>query len=181
MEGTAISGLSASFTASPTNGYAPLLAHFTDTSLGDITNRAWTFGDSFTTNTTATNLTHSYTNLGYSTVMLTVSGANGVSTCTESNLVYVMAVPQPTFTTGREISLDASGQATLCITNTTGTGVQYRIIHKSDLLDSNGWTNAVTPPGWTNSINSQITLQDTNTVGVSQRFYRIEAKSKDAN
>ena len=39
----------AQFTGSPTNGAAPLVVTFTDTSTGTITNRYWTFGDGATT------------------------------------------------------------------------------------------------------------------------------------
>ena len=173
----------ARFTASPTNGYAPLKVVFTDTSSdggSSITNRHWDFGDSNTLDTTGTLVTNTYAGVGAYTVQLTVAGPDGSSTSTRPNLVSVGAVPQPTFEEGSEFSLNSSGQARFHIETTNG--VQYRIAYKVDLLNSNGW-QGVTPPipdGWTNGNNLAITLQDTNALGVTQRFYRIEAKSADA-
>ncbi len=70
----------ASFTATPTNGGAPLAVALTDTSTGTITNRFWDFGDGETTNTAATSLTHTYRFPGTATVSLTVSGSLGFDT-----------------------------------------------------------------------------------------------------
>ena len=70
----------ASFTATPTNGPAPLLVNLTDTSTGAITSRFWDFGDSTTTNTSATSLSHTYGDAGIRTVTLIVSGPGGGST-----------------------------------------------------------------------------------------------------
>ena len=52
----------ADFTASATNGFAPLSVTFTDTSTGTITNHSWTFGDGGTS--TASSPSHTYTNAG---------------------------------------------------------------------------------------------------------------------
>jgi T5SS/PEP-CTERM-associated repeat protein len=52
--------LTAAFSATPTNGYAPLTVTFTDLSTGTITNRLWSFGDGGATNTTATAVSHLY-------------------------------------------------------------------------------------------------------------------------
>jgi len=81
----------ASFTASPTNGFAPLTVTFTDTSSGTITNRFWDFGDATTTNTLATTVNHTYeTNCTY-TVQLIVSGPIGVSTNSQVDYIIVAA------------------------------------------------------------------------------------------
>src|SRR5438093_7813016 len=69
----------AAFTASPTNGITALTVSFTDNSTGTITNRFWDFGDETSTNTTATTLTHTYTEAGAYTVGLTVGGPVGGS------------------------------------------------------------------------------------------------------
>jgi hypothetical protein len=61
-------------------------------------------------------------------------------------------------------------------------GLRYRLLLKSDLQSTNAWTS-VTPPlpdGWTNGANAAIALQDATSIGASQRFYRIEAKSLSA-
>ena len=82
----------ASFTGSPTSGTAPLAVTFTDSSTGDITNRFWNFGDSVTSNTTATTMNHTYA-AGTYNVTLTVSGLGGSNTSTQSN--YIVAVNPP--------------------------------------------------------------------------------------
>ena len=89
---SAVSLLAASFTAAPSNGFAPLSVTFTDTSTGPITNWFWDFGDGNTTNfTAATNPTHTY-GLGIYTVTLVVSGPGGVSTNTQPNCILA-AIP----------------------------------------------------------------------------------------
>jgi autotransporter-associated beta strand protein len=82
------------FSGTPTNGVVPLTVTFADTSTGTITNRFWNFGDSTTTNTTATNVQHTYNTTGTDTVTLIVSGPLGVSTNTRSNYVMVLGAYQ---------------------------------------------------------------------------------------
>jgi hypothetical protein len=84
--------VAADFTASPTNGVAPLTVAFTDTSLGTPTNRFWSFGDGTVTNTTVTNLLHTYRFPGANTVRLIVSDASGSSTNTRANLIVATSV-----------------------------------------------------------------------------------------
>jgi len=80
----------ADFSASPTNGTAPLLVSFADNSSGAIDSNFWDFGDGSTTNFTApTNLTHSYGTAGAYTVTLIVTGPGGVDTNTQVNLITV--------------------------------------------------------------------------------------------
>jgi PKD repeat protein len=79
--------LLASFTASPTNGAAPLNVTFTDTSTGTVTNHSWTFGDGGTS--TSSSPSHTYTNAGSFNVALTVSGPAGSSTTNRVNLITV--------------------------------------------------------------------------------------------
>ena len=82
----------AQFSASPSNGLAPLQVVFTDTSTGTITNRSWDFGDGTTTNTTGTVLTNTYA-AGIYTVTLVVSGPLGAGTNSQTNAVVVTAYP----------------------------------------------------------------------------------------
>jgi len=84
-----------SFSASPTNGEAPLVVTFTDASSGNITNRFWDFGDGQTTNTIASSLEHTYGLAGTYTISLTVSGLGGSNTDTESNYVSATNPPPP--------------------------------------------------------------------------------------
>ncbi|HUI05409.1 MAG TPA: PKD domain-containing protein [Verrucomicrobiae bacterium] len=83
----------ADFSASPTNGWWPLTATFTDTSGSPITNRFWDFGDGTTTNTTDTSLEHTYTTSGSNTVTLTVSGPFGTNILTRANYIVVVNPP----------------------------------------------------------------------------------------
>ena len=81
----------ASFTAGPTNGVAPLIVAFTDTSTGTPTIWAWTFGDSGTS--TSQNPSHTYTAPGTYTVRLIASNAGGSSTNTQVNLITALTPP----------------------------------------------------------------------------------------
>jgi len=107
-----------------------------------------------------------------------VSAANDAGESADS--AWASATPQApspafTFRTGG-IALDpATGHA--LITFGTQDGYEYRIRGNDDLLNTNGWT-AVEPPagGWTNATGAALTLEDTNAVGVTQRFDKIEAR-----
>ena len=83
------SGVSASFSGTPTNGTAPLLVTFTDTSSGTITNRFWDFGDGGTTNVTTNSVAHTY-GAGTYTVTLLVSGSGGSGTNTQPNYITAL-------------------------------------------------------------------------------------------
>ncbi|MFO1204702.1 MAG: LamG-like jellyroll fold domain-containing protein [Burkholderiales bacterium] len=72
----------ASFSASPTSGAAPLAVTLTDTSTGGVTSRSWTLGDG-TTATTAT-VAKTYSAPGTYSVSLTVTGSGGSTTATQS-------------------------------------------------------------------------------------------------
>jgi PKD repeat protein len=80
---------SASFTGNPTNGTAPLVVTFTDTSTGNITNRFWDFGDTSSINTATNTVTHTYA-AGVYTVTLIATGSGGSSTNTQPNNIAVL-------------------------------------------------------------------------------------------
>ena len=174
---------SVNFSAAPMSGFAPLTVSFTDTSTSSITNRYWVFGDGNTQETAAASVTNTYAKPGTYDVALTVTDDAGNSdTRTNPGMISVGEVPKPTFQTAGAISLDkASGYVTFTIEATNG--IRYRIVYNDDLLNANGWTNAVTPPdpdGWTNSSKPAISITDSGAAGSPQRFYRIETKSVDA-
>jgi PKD repeat protein len=79
----------AAFSATPTNGPAPMTVTFTDGSAGAITSRSWQFGDGFVTNTPQPTVVHQYTAPGTNTVQLIVSGPSGASTYAQTNMVVV--------------------------------------------------------------------------------------------
>ena len=85
----------ASFTAAPTSGEAPLAVQFTDGSTGSPTAWAWDFGDG--TTSTAQSPQHTYGTAGTYTASLTVSNAAGSSTATTT--ITVTDPPPPPSTT----------------------------------------------------------------------------------
>jgi PKD repeat protein len=84
---------SASFTGSPTSGTEPLAVTFSDTSMGNITNRSWDFGDATTTNVTTNSVSHTYA-AGTYNVMLVVTGSGGASTNAEFNYITALTAFQ---------------------------------------------------------------------------------------
>ncbi len=118
--GGACAGPSARFTASPTNGVAPLAVTFTDTSTGSITNYFWSFGDGGTTNVTINNVVHTYVTPGVYSVTEIVAGPGGSSTNTQSNYITVLTpAPVAGFT-----ATPTNGIAPLSVTFTdTSTGL----------------------------------------------------------
>jgi PKD repeat protein len=67
----------AAFTASPTNGVAPLTVNFTDASTGSVTSWKWTFGDGSGSTSIIANPTYTFTNAGNYTITETVTGPGG--------------------------------------------------------------------------------------------------------
>jgi len=81
----------ASFTANPTNGVAPLGVTFTDTSSGGPTAWSWSFGDTGTS--TTQNPTHTYAAPGTYSVTLIASNTGGSSTNTRANFITALTAP----------------------------------------------------------------------------------------
>ncbi len=77
----------ANFSASSTTGYAPFSVSFSDTSIGEITSWAWTFGDGGSS--TDKNPTHTYTAPGTYTVTLSVYGPGGSDVETKTNHITI--------------------------------------------------------------------------------------------
>lgn len=80
----------ADFTASTTTPTVGQAVTFTDTSSGNPTAWAWTFGDGGAINTGPT-ASHAYNTPGTYTVTLTVTSASGTSTVTKTNYIIVSA------------------------------------------------------------------------------------------
>ncbi|MBT8366886.1 MAG: PKD domain-containing protein [Deltaproteobacteria bacterium] len=78
---------SASFSADPTAGNAPLSVNFTDESTGTITSWNWNFGDG--ASSAIQNPSHTYTNAGTYSVSLTVSGPGGSDTETKTDYISI--------------------------------------------------------------------------------------------
>jgi uncharacterized delta-60 repeat protein len=77
----------ADFSASPLTGMTPMTVFFVDESSGNLTAWFWDFGDGKTS--TKRNPTHTYYDIGYYTVSLTVTGSNGQDTITRINYIYL--------------------------------------------------------------------------------------------
>jgi PKD repeat protein len=77
----------AEFTSDVLSGVAPLAVQFTDTSTGDVTQWAWTFGDGASASSASP--AHVYTVPGTYTVTLTATGPAGSDVETKSALVTV--------------------------------------------------------------------------------------------
>ena len=114
----------ASFTGSPTNGPWPLAVTFTDSSSGTITNRFWNFGDSVTSNTTATSVLHTYSTAAINTVSLTVTGPLGTSNQTRINYIVVVNPPQLVVNPGSlnygSVTIGRTNSLTFSVINTGG-------------------------------------------------------------
>jgi PKD repeat protein len=82
--------LEANFSASPTEGLAPLAVVFTNTSTGDYTQAWWDYGDGQGTIGTLQLLSHVYTAAGSYTVTLSVSDGVITSTLTRPSYIEVM-------------------------------------------------------------------------------------------
>ncbi|WP_342770539.1 MULTISPECIES: PKD domain-containing protein [unclassified Methanoculleus] len=77
----------ANFTANVTEGNAPLVVQFNDTSTGNVTSWSWDFGDGNTS--TEQNPVHIYESPGNYTVSLTASNAYGNDTWTREDYIRV--------------------------------------------------------------------------------------------
>jgi PKD repeat protein len=77
----------AEFTASPTEGIAPLTVDFTNESTGEYTDSLWDFGDGLTS--TLESPTHVYRHEGSFAVTLTVSGLGGTDSRTVPDFVTI--------------------------------------------------------------------------------------------
>jgi len=107
-----------------------------------------------------------------------VSATN--STGESADSAWASAVPQPpapAFTPGGGVSV-APGTGAAAVTFGTQDGYAYRIAYKDDLKATNVWQPVIppAPAGWTNAAGVPITINDTNAMGATQRFYRIEAQ-----
>jgi PKD repeat protein len=137
----------ASFSANPTSGTAPLTVQFTDNSTGSPTAWSWDFGDGGTS--TAKNPSYTYAAAGAYLVTLTASNAAGSSTAT-GTITVAPAPPPPPPGAITVVGSQAAGTATAnsAVTLTSPTGVLPNDVLLAAFTVDN--VPAVTPPaGWT--------------------------------
>jgi PKD repeat protein len=101
----------AAFVANPTSGAAPQSVQFTDQSTGDIGSWAWNFGDGSTSN--EQNPSYTFNTAGDWTVMLTVTGTDGVTTSTAQTTISIIQVALPP--TAAFVADPVSGTAPLTV------------------------------------------------------------------
>ena len=112
----------ASFTASASDGTAPLAVTFTDTSTGAPTSWAWDFEDDGTVDSTAQNPSFTYTDPGSYSVRLTVTNDGGSDT-TVGTPITVVSPPPPAPPVASFTASASDGTAPLAVTFTdTSTG-----------------------------------------------------------
>ncbi len=87
----------ANFTASPTNGTAPLVVTFSDASKNAVTAWSWDFGDG--TTSPEQSPSHIYTSAGSYTVILNVTNTDGNASLVKPALITVNAPPTTVPTT----------------------------------------------------------------------------------
>ncbi len=121
----------ANYTATPTEGAAPLNVRFTDTSEGTITVWLWDFGDGVTS--TVQHSTHLYASVGIYTVTLTTTGPGGTDTLTRAR--YITATP--TALEAAFIGSPLTGQAPLTVvfTDTSDVGQTNSLSYVWDFGD----------------------------------------------
>jgi PKD repeat protein len=84
--------IKAAFTASPTQGAAPLNVHFTDQSTGNITSREWDFNGDGVMDATGSDPVYEYTEEGTYSVSLAVSDGTSFDTLTRVDYIQVLDV-----------------------------------------------------------------------------------------
>jgi PKD repeat protein len=113
-----LSQLPVQFTAKSTYGGPGASITFSNLTSG-VSTAAWNFGDGGSSTSTATTVTHSYTNAGVYPVSLTVNGANAL---TRNNYINIYVAPTNVSFTCSSIALTRKGNplsATATFTNTT--------------------------------------------------------------
>lgn len=108
----------ASFTAAPTSGCAPLTVLYTSTSTGNPSSYNWSFPGGIPSTSTVQNPSVVYNTSGLYSATLIATNAGGNNTITLSNFVNVNGVPGSSFTS------NVNG-ATATFTNTTTNGTTY--------------------------------------------------------
>ncbi|HLZ54622.1 MAG TPA: PKD domain-containing protein, partial [Verrucomicrobiae bacterium] len=131
--------LTASFTANPTNGQAPLNVQFTDTSNGSPTSWNWNFGDG--TTSTAQNPSHTFSSPGNFTVTLAVANNNNQTSSASQMISVTSTSAAPVLSlTATQPNAYVSGQqpGTITFHRTGDTSQSYEVFWMFSGTASNG-------------------------------------------
>ncbi|MBW7989062.1 MAG: PKD domain-containing protein, partial [Planctomycetes bacterium] len=113
----------ANFTAQPRSGNGPLVVQFTDISTGQVLSRLWDFGDG--TTSSEQNPNHTYQNIGFYTVSLTLVGPGGSDTETKKDYIQVThPAPVANFTA---IPRNGDGPLVVQFTDTSAGNISSRL------------------------------------------------------
>lgn len=144
----------ASFTATPTSGCAPLSVQFTSTSSASATSFNWQFAGGNPSTSTAQNPTVVYNTPGAYSVTLTVGNTAGTSSATQTSFVNVGTTPTAGFTA-------ASNGANASFTNTSTGATSY----SWNFGDSGNSTDPNPTHTYTTDGTYTVTLTATNACG----------------
>ena len=111
IDGDLVAPPTASFTATPDTGAAPLDVAFEDTSTGAPTSWSWNFGDG--SSSTAQNPTHTFRNPGTYSVTLTARNEGGSTTATKTVTVRDVTAPDGSYTVSTASAAAGSTTVTL--------------------------------------------------------------------
>lgn len=155
---------SASFSASPTSGNAPLTVQFSDSSTGDPTQWQWEFGDG--TISAGKYPAHTYTTAGTYSVILTAYNGHGSDTETKINYITVGS--------GIVSSATISGTAIDSVTYATLDGATITI------SNSTGWSTTTTTSGggyykFENLLPGAYSVQGAKTGYATSTTYAVQA------
>jgi PKD repeat protein len=115
------SPLSVAFSAAPEQGCAPLVVAFSDESVGDVTNRQWTFEGGTPATSTAQNPVVTYSQPGTYNVTLTVSNGLSQNSAQETDMIAVGGAPVSGFGAS-----NPTGSPTVTFSNTSQDADTYQ-------------------------------------------------------
>jgi PKD repeat protein len=163
----------AGFMFTPTSGTAPLTVTFIDTSApaGQITSRAWDFGDGNTS--TSTNPVFTYNTPGMYTVQLTVTGPGGSDSKTVSNAVNVIASGSATGSgTQTTAAISSGATTTLDFSTTANTTIDFT---------TNNSVDAGTPVTVTEYTSPPVAGMPLPTIAAAGQYITIDAPGLESN
>jgi PKD repeat protein len=167
----------ASFTATPTSGNAPLTVSFTDTSTGSPTSWAWTFGDGGTS--TAQNPSRTYTTAGTYTAKLTATNSSGSTTA--ATTITVGTAPPAGGVTVVASSTASMTTAAAAVELAKPAGTAAGDVLVASITADYNPTMASVPAGWTPMVNA-LSINSSSSAGSRAfAYYHVVGASDPAS